>query len=151
MTDCAALKRTFSLNEVCWGKDALASEAVQGASLPLQGVNHIHGGHRLPLGVLRVRDGIADHVLQEHLEHPASLLVDQTRDPLHAATASQTADGGLGDSLDVIAENLPVTLGASFPESFAAFASSAHCLSFTCCLLIHPRDAETQYTSCMRT
>ncbi|XP_028430523.1 uncharacterized protein LOC114553512 [Perca flavescens] len=50
-------------------------------------------------------DGITDHVLQEHLQHTAGLLVDQTGDTLHSAAASQTADGGLGDALDVITEN----------------------------------------------
>ena len=115
------------------GSLGLASEAVQGASLPLQSVHHIHGGHRLPLGVLRVCDGVTDHVLQENLQHTAGLLVDQTRDSLHSATTSQTADGGLGDSLDVITENFTVTLSASFPESFASFASSAHGWWSSCC------------------
>ena len=70
--------------------------------------------------MLGVGDGITDHVLQEHLEDTAGLLVDQTGDALHAATASQTADSGLGDSLDVITENLAMTLGASFSESFSS-------------------------------
>ncbi|TNN46006.1 hypothetical protein EYF80_043815 [Liparis tanakae] len=55
-----------------------------------------------------------------------TLSTPRTGDPLHSAAASQTADGGLGDALDVITEDLPVALGASFPESFPAFASSAH-------------------------
>jgi len=77
----------------------LAPEAVQGpASSEL---HHVHGGHRLPLGVLGVRDGVPDHVLQDDREHPAGLLVDQTGDPLRSAA-------------DVITENLPVALGASF-------------------------------------
>ena len=40
----------------------------------------------------------ATHVLKEDLEHTAGLLVDQTRDTLHTATASQAADGRLGDT-----------------------------------------------------
>ncbi|KAF3840682.1 hypothetical protein F7725_006544 [Dissostichus mawsoni] len=54
------------------------------------------------------------------------LLVDQTGDTLHSATASQTADSWLGDSLDVITENFTVTLGASFAESLSSFSSSTH-------------------------
>ena len=92
----------------------LSSEAVQSAALSLQSIHHIHGGDGLPLGVLGVGDGITDHVLQEHLQHTAGLLVDQTGDALHSAAASQTADSGLGDSLDVVTENFTVTLGASF-------------------------------------
>ncbi|KAF3854462.1 hypothetical protein F7725_022517 [Dissostichus mawsoni] len=104
----------------------LTSEAVQSAALPLQGIHHIHGGHSLSLGVLGVGDGITDHILQEDLQHPTGLLVDQTGDTLHSATASQTANSGFGDSLDVITENFTVTLGASFAESLSSFSSSTH-------------------------
>ncbi len=118
-----ALKRAFGVHEVT---DGLTAEAVQGSALPLQRVHHIHGGHGLSLSVLGVGDGITDDVLQKHFEHPAGLLVNQTGDTLHTATASQTADGGFGDSLDIIAQNLTVTLCASFAESFPSFASTAH-------------------------
>ena len=33
-----------------------STEAVEGASLPLEGVHHVHGGDGLPLGVLGVGD-----------------------------------------------------------------------------------------------
>ncbi|KFK24315.1 hypothetical protein AALP_AAs45058U000100, partial [Arabis alpina] len=45
-------------------------------------------------------DGVTDDVLKEHLEHTTGLLVDETGDTLDSTTASQTTDGGLGDSLD---------------------------------------------------
>ncbi|KFO83420.1 hypothetical protein N320_09074, partial [Buceros rhinoceros silvestris] len=88
----------------------LAAEAVEGASLALERVHHVHGRDRLPLGVLRVGDGVADHVLQEDLQHAARLLVDEPRNALHAAAPSQAADGRLGDALDVVAQNLAVVL-----------------------------------------
>ena len=106
--------------------DNLTAESVQGASLALEGVDHIHGSHGLPLGVLGVGDGITDDVLEENLENTTGLLVDEAGDALDTATASQTADGGLGDTLDVITKNLPVTLGASLSESLASFAASSH-------------------------
>ena len=59
-----------------------------------------------------VRHGIADDVLEEHLEHRARLLVDQAGDALDATSPSETADGGLGDALDAIAQHL-AALGAS--------------------------------------
>uniref|UniRef100_A0A8R7QK21 Uncharacterized protein n=1 Tax=Triticum urartu TaxID=4572 RepID=A0A8R7QK21_TRIUA len=80
-----------------------AAEAVEGSPLSLEGVDDVHGGDGLAAGVLRVGDGVANDVLQEDLEHAAGLLVDEPRDALHTATASQTADGGLGDALDVVA------------------------------------------------
>ena len=76
----------------------LSTEAVQGASLALQGVDNIEGGHGLAAGVLGVGDGITDDVLEEHLENTAGLLVDEATDTLDATTASQTPDGRLGDA-----------------------------------------------------
>lgn len=45
------------------------------------------------------------------------------RNTLDTATTSKTTDGRLGDALDVVAENLAVTLGASLAETFASFAA----------------------------
>ena len=104
----------------------LTAEAVQSASLSLEGVDHVHGSDSLPLGVLGVGDCVPDDVLQEHLEDTASLLVDETADTLHTAPAGQTADGGLGDTLDVVTKDLPVTLCATLAKAFASFAASSH-------------------------
>ena len=104
----------------------LTSESVQGASLPLEGVDNVHGGHSLPLGVLGVGDGIPDHVLEEHLEDTTGLLVDEAGDPLDSSPPRLTADGGLGDALDIVPKNLPVALGASLSESLASLAASSH-------------------------
>ena len=104
----------------------LTSESVQGASLPLEGIDDIHGGDGLPLGVLGVGDGIPDHVLKEHLEDATGLLVDEAGDPLDSSPPRQTADGGLGDALDVVSQHLTVTLGASLSESLASLATSGH-------------------------
>ena len=108
------------------GKQDLTAKAVQGAALAFEGVHHVHGSHSLPLGVLGVRDSVPDHVLQKHLEHPTGLLVDEARDALDAASASQTTDSRLGDALDVITQNLAVTLGSSLSEPLASFATASH-------------------------
>ena len=76
--------------------------------------------------MLGVGDGITDDVLQEHLQDTTGLLVDQARDTLDTSPASQTADGGLGDALDVVTEYFPVTLGASLSESLSSLSSSRH-------------------------
>ena len=104
----------------------LTAEAVQSASLALQSIDNVHGGHCLPLGVLCVGDCVPDDVLQEHLEDTAGLLVDETADTLHSTPAGETANGRLGDTLDVVTKNLPVTLGSSFAKSLASFAASSH-------------------------
>ena len=79
-----------------------------------------------------VGDGVADDVLKEDLEDAAGLLVDETRDTLDTTTASQTADGRLGNALDVVAQHLTMALGASFAESFASFAASGHVAKSLC-------------------
>ena len=53
---------------ICRSHVQLASKAIQSASLPLEGIDNIHGRDGLPLGVFGVGDGIPDHVLKEHLE-----------------------------------------------------------------------------------
>jgi len=104
----------------------LTSESVESTSLTLKGIDNVHSGDGLPLGVFGVGDGITDDVLKEDLEDTTGLLIDQARDTLDTTTASQTADGGLGDTLDVITQDFSVTLGASLAESFASFTTSSH-------------------------
>merc|ERR1712098_221311 len=110
----------------------LTTESVEGAALPLEGIDNIHSGDGLPLGVLSVGDSITDDVLKENLEYTTGLLVDQSRDTLDTTTASQTADSGLGDTLDVITQDFAMTLSASLSESFASFATSRHVESVKC-------------------
>ena len=130
----ARIQNVVLINTSCLGRGrvvdvdprSLTAEAVEGASLALESVDHIESSHSLPASVLRVGDGIADNVLQENLEHRAGLLVDETRDTLHTTTTSETANGGLGDALDVVAKNLPVTLGAALAETLTALTTSRH-------------------------
>lgn len=119
-----ALKRAFFLFSPVG--ERLTAESVQGATLAFQSVDDVHGGDGLALGVLGVSDSVTDDVFQEDLQNSAGLLVDQTGDTLDTTSASKTADGRLGDALDVVAKNFAVTLGASLAESLASFAASRH-------------------------
>ena len=94
--------------------------------MTLEGVDHVHGGDSLPLGVLRVGDRVPDDVFEEDLEHPTGLFVDKPRDSLDSSTAGKTANGWLGDALDVVAKDLPVPLGASLAKTLASFAAASH-------------------------
>ena len=106
--------------------DDLAAKAVQGSALSLERVDDVHGGDRLALGVLGVGDGVADHVLQEDLEHAARLLVDEAAEALDTAASRQTTNRRLGDALNVVAQHFSVSLGASLSQTFASFAASRH-------------------------
>ena len=104
----------------------LTSESVQGASLPLESIDNVHGCDGLSLGVLGVGDGVTDHVLQENLQNSTGLLIDEAGDTLHTTTASQTPNGRLCDTLDVITENFPMTLSATLSKTLASFAAARH-------------------------
>ena len=107
--------------------ESLTSESVEGTSLTFEGIDDIHGGDSLPLGMLGVGDGITDDVLKEDLEDTTGLFVDEARDTLDTTTTCQTADGRLGDTLDVITQHLPVAFGASLSKPLSSFASACHC------------------------
>ena len=100
--------------------------------MAFQRVDNVHGCDGLPLGVLGVGDGITDDILEEHLQDTTGLFVDETADSLDTTSASKTADGGLGDTLDVITQDFAMTLGAAFAEAFSSFSSSRH----VACILI---------------
>ena len=121
--DCVLVIVVIFLNKP-HARRCLASESVQGASLALEGIHDVHGSHSLAASMLSVGDSITDDVLEEDLEHRAGLLVDKTRDALDTTAASKAANGRLGDALDVITENLAMTLGASLSESFTSLSTS---------------------------
>ena len=54
----------------------LATEAVEGAALALEGVDDVHGGNRLAASVLGISDGVTDDIFEEDLEDATRLLVD---------------------------------------------------------------------------
>ena len=108
------------------GAGGLTAESVKGSSLAFQSVHDIESGDGLSLGVLGVGDGVADDVLEEDLEHSSGFFVNQAGDSLDTASAGETPDCRLGDSLDVITQDFSVTLGASFSQSLSSLATSGH-------------------------
>jgi hypothetical protein len=76
--------------------------------------------------VFGVCDGITNDVFQEHLQDTTGFFVDQARDTLDSTTASQSTDGWLSDTLDVITQNFAMTLRSSFSETFSSFAATSH-------------------------
>jgi len=104
-------------------ESCLTTETIEGTSLALESVDYVEGGDSLALGVLSVGDGVADDTLEEGLENTTGLLVDHSRNTLDTATTSETSDSGLGDSLNVVSQNLSVTLGTALAEALAALAT----------------------------
>ena len=102
----------------------LTTESVEGTSLSLQGIDNIHGGDCLPLRMLGVSNGIPDYILQENLQYTPGLLVNEAGDTLDTTPAGKTADGWLGDTLDVITKYLPVALSTPLSESLSSFTAA---------------------------
>jgi len=99
---------------------SLSSETVQGAALAFQSVDDLHGSDSLSAGVLGVGNGITNDILQKDLEDSTGLFVDESTDSLDTTTAGQTANSGLGNSGNVISEDLAMTLGSSLSQSFSS-------------------------------
>lgn len=76
------------------------SKTIHHAALALEGVHHIQRCDRLATVVLSVHDRVADQVLQKQLQNFSGLLVDKTANALHATSAAQAADRGLGDTVN---------------------------------------------------
>ena len=104
----------------------LSSETVQSLALALEGIDNVQGSHSFALGVLGVGDGITDDVLEEDLEDTTGLFVDKSTDALDTTAACKTANGGLGNALDVIPKDFAVTLRASLAKSLSSFTASRH-------------------------
>ena len=104
----------------------LSTETVEGTTLPLESIDDIHGGDRLPLSVFCVGDCIPDDIFKEDLQDTTSLFVDEARDTLHTSTTGQSTNGWLGDTLDVVTKYFAMTLGSSFTKTFSSFTATSH-------------------------
>lgn len=104
----------------------LTAKSIKSPSLPLESINHIHGGDRLPSRMFSVGHSIANHILKEDLKNPSGFLIDQPTDPLHTTSSRKPANGRLGDTLNVISENLPVALGTSLTQALSTLSTARH-------------------------
>jgi len=104
----------------------LTTETIEGTALSLEGIDDVQRCDSLSLGMFSVCDSVSDDSFQEGLEDTSGLFVDHGRDTLDTTTAGKTSDGRLGDTLDVVTQNLSVALGTALAETLATFAASSH-------------------------
>lgn len=104
----------------------LTSKTVESTALSLESIDDIHRNDGLSTSMFSVGDGVLDDGFEEDFEDITRLFINQTGDTLDSATTSQTANGRLCDSLDVIAQHLAMTLGASLSQTFSAFTTARH-------------------------
>ena len=105
------------------------SKTVEGSSLPLQRIHNVHGRNRLPPGVLGIGHSVANHILQEYLEHSPRLLVNQSTDPLHTTSSRQSPNCRFRYALNVVAKHFPVPLRTSLAQSLSSLPSTRHFLN----------------------
>lgn len=72
------LKITRLLDKKKQSDDNLCPEAIEGATLPFQGVDYIERSDGFSLGMFGICNRIPDDIFQEDLEHPTSFFVNQT-------------------------------------------------------------------------
>jgi len=70
----------------------------------------------------------ATHVFKEDFEDTTSLFVDETRDTLHTATTSEAANGGLCNTLDVVAKDFAMTLSTTLAKALWSKSLSDDCI-----------------------
>ena len=87
-------------------------------------------------------DGISDDTLEEGLENTSGLLIDHGGDTLDTTTAGQSSDSGLGDTLDVVSQDLAVSLRTTLAKALASFA-----LSILSALMLMKKNEEGTYAS----
>jgi hypothetical protein len=104
----------------------LTTETVQSAALSLQGMDDVKSSDGLAASMLSVGDSVTNDVFQEHLQDTTSLFVDETGDALDTTSASQTTNGRLGDTLDVITQDLSVALSTTLSQSLSSLSTTGH-------------------------
>lgn len=104
-------------------KRCLTTETVEGTALSLQSVDDIEGGDGLTLGVFGIGDGITNDTLEEGLQNTTGFFVDHGRNTLDTTTTRKTSDSWLGDTLDVVSQNLTMTLSATLSETLSALSA----------------------------
>ncbi|KAF7816065.1 histone H4 [Senna tora] len=116
--------RSFLKNIHKFRSKSSTAKPIEGPSLPLERINHIHSSNGLPPSVLRVSHCITNHIFQENLKHSSSLLIDQATDPLDTSSSRQSPNRRLRDTLDVIAQNLAMPLCSSFAQTLASLSTT---------------------------
>ena len=120
-----ALKRAVWFR-YCAAIAPLPAKAVEGAPLPLESVDNVHGSDGLAFGMLTVCHCIANDIFQENLQHPSGLFVDEARNSLDSSSSCKSSDGWFGDALDVITQDLAMTFCASLSQTLSSFATARH-------------------------
>jgi len=87
--------------------------SVESLSLTLEGTNNVHGSDSLTTSVVSVGSSILHHGGDEDTENTTDFLIHETGDTLNTSSSGETADGGLGNTIDGVTEHLAMSLGTT--------------------------------------
>ncbi len=104
----------------------LTTETVESAALSLQSIHDIQSSDSLASSMLGVGDSVLNNRLQERLENSSCFLIDEGRDSLDTASTSQSSNGWLSDSLDVVSQDLSVSFRTALSQTLSSFSASRH-------------------------
>lgn len=75
----------------------------------------------------KIGNGIADDIFQEDLQYTSGLLIDQPGNSLDTTWLVRLCRiGYMGDPLDVVSQNLSMTLGVVGSMSFSSLSTTRH-------------------------
>jgi hypothetical protein len=73
--------------------------------------------------MLSVGNCVADNTFQEGLQDTASFFVDHGGDTFDTTTTGKTTNSGLGNTLNVVTQDLAMALGTALSKALATFAA----------------------------
>ena len=83
----------------------LSTESVKSTSLSFQGIDDVHGGDSLSLGVLSVCYCITNNVFQENFQDTTSFFVDKSTDTFDTTSTSKTTNSWFSDTFNVFSSS----------------------------------------------
>lgn len=120
-------------------------KSVKGTSLALESIDNIQSSYSLATSVFSVSDCVAYNVLQETLENGACFIINCSRNALNTSTTCKSANCRLSNALNVISQDLLMSLSTSFTQTFCCekrivcalyLCLLCLCQSFFCVVLV---------------
>ena len=91
----------------------LSTKAIESSALSLKSIDDVHSSNSLSSSMLSVGYSITNDVFEEDLQDTTSFFVDKSRDTFNSSSSGETSDSRLSDTLDVITQDLSMSLGSS--------------------------------------
>jgi hypothetical protein len=85
--------------------------------LTLEGADYIERCDCFAASEFGISQSVADNVFKEYLEDTSGFLIDPSVDAFDTSAASESADSGHGNALDIVTENLHIMPSLARPPA----------------------------------